>query len=99
MTLLFFRGRVVRLESGKGGRVVRWQNGKGERVMRWKGGKGKVRQFKLHPSSAICPHTPAPPLPHTKSLLSHKSQLSSPAHYPMISVTVYTSPFRSSKTE
>ena len=41
MALLFFRGRVVKLEGGKGGRVVRWQDGKGARVMRWKGGKGK----------------------------------------------------------
>ena len=41
MTLLFFGGRVVKLEGGKGGRVVKWQDGKGGRVMRWKGEKGK----------------------------------------------------------
>ena len=52
-----------------------------------------------HPSSTVCPHTPAPPFPHTKSLPFHKSQLPSPAHNPMISLTVYTGPFRSSKTE
>ena len=34
VTLLFFRGRVVRLEGGKGGRVVRWQDGKAGKVMR-----------------------------------------------------------------
>ena len=51
-----------------------------------------------HPSSTVCPHTPAPPFPHTKSLPFHKSQLLSTAHNPMISVTISTGPFRSRKT-